>query len=241
MIVQSEISGEALPELALPTEILGLVSINTATRLRAEPALLAIDTSLGTVVSLSCGVKVWQSVSDNAMAHAEVVGEVIRHALAKAELTVSDIDAVVMGTGPGSFTGLRVGMAAAAAFAIGLAKPLLPVLSHEASAIEFFNSNPAASTVRIVQDARRKELFVTGYTAPQALLPVNTVAPAVIARAEFTAAGSDHTPTRVSGSGLLQAALVRLAYGLEFGSKQPVYLRDPDVRQPVPVKSVFQR
>lgn len=280
------------------------------------PIILAVDTSLGSMVAVSRAGKVWQCVSDDKMGHAELVGEMISAALAAADCVPSDIDAVVMGVGPGSFTGLRVGMAAATAFATALQKPLLPIISHEASALSYFyettaGGSPAESsiegvggsavapaandavdfcqivaepaegagadaaaarvsdepdTVRIVQDARRKELFVTEYTkfcaadaadvaatpgAPGATaaipgqgcgarrLPVERKASAVIKRDSFTAAVVDYSPERISGSALIAAALLRLAQNQGFAPKSPVYLRDPDVRKPAAVKTIF--
>lgn len=225
-------------------------------------ALLAIDTSLGTVVAVSNGDRAWEFASDDPLAHAEVIGDLIEKALEAAELTSADVTGVVMGTGPGSFTGLRIGMAAAHGFAAGQNIPLLPLLSHEASAAEYFWSVEAGkrTRVRIVQDARRRELFVTDYvktaptgeslgekigTAISALFggfleenpvtdegPTCVDGPRVVAREGYEPSDNDHTPEAVSGIALLRLAASRLAWNTDFESPEPVYLRDPDVRAP---------
>ncbi|MDO4242027.1 MAG: tRNA (adenosine(37)-N6)-threonylcarbamoyltransferase complex dimerization subunit type 1 TsaB [Microbacteriaceae bacterium] len=215
--------------------------------------LLAIDTSLGSVVAVSRGAEVWQVASSDPMGHAEVIGELITRALAAASLKAAEITGVVMGTGPGPFTGLRVGMAAATAFAAGIDVPLLPLISHEAVAHEagcFGESRPDGGggtentrEIQVSQDARRKELFISDYrhNGQPGSLPELLAGPVVTKREEHTQRPGAELVAheQVSCFALLQLALNRLASGVEFASPAPVYLRDPDVRPPAGVKSVI--
>ena len=77
-----------------------------------------------------------RSESRDPRGHAEVIGSLLEQALAEASVAPSDITHVAAGMGPGPFTGLRVGIAAARAFALGRGIPVVPVVSHDAVALE---------------------------------------------------------------------------------------------------------
>src|SRR3954447_22600173 len=100
--------------------------------------ILAIDTSLGTAVAVvePDGVVRSQVENQDPRGHAEVIGSLIEQALAEASIGPADIAHVASGMGPGPFTGLRVGIAAARAFAMGRGVPVVPVVSHDAVALE---------------------------------------------------------------------------------------------------------
>ena len=104
--------------------------------------ILAIDTATPAVtagvVRLDDGnVEVLaERVTDDARAHAEQLTPNVVGALADARLTVDDLDAVVVGCGPGPFTGLRVGMASAAAYGHALDLPVYGVCSLDAIGID---------------------------------------------------------------------------------------------------------
>ncbi|MEB4614281.1 tRNA (adenosine(37)-N6)-threonylcarbamoyltransferase complex dimerization subunit type 1 TsaB, partial [Leucobacter sp. M11] len=120
---------------------------------------LAIDTAIGTSVAVGAAGRVVEAASADPMAHAEVIGELIARALAEAGVTGAEVTRVVAGMGPGPFTGLRVGIAAATAFARGRGLTPLPLLGHEAVALDAYALPGAGHTVTVLQDARRRELF----------------------------------------------------------------------------------
>lgn len=123
--------------------------------------LLAIDTSAGSsvaVVDRDRGVLADRSIDDT-MRHAEVIGTLIDDALREAGVAVRDLSAVAAGMGPGPFTGLRVGIAAARAFAIGAEIPLVPLVSHDAVARERYGMGTSGGLL-VVTDARRREVLV---------------------------------------------------------------------------------
>ena len=203
-----------------------------------DRVILAIDTSLGTSVALGADGRIVECVSDDPRGHAEVIGTLIASALSDAGVTASDVTHVVAGMGPGPFTGLRVGIAAAHAFAAGQGLTVLPLVSHDAAALELLESG-ATSGVRVVHDAKRRELFVTEYSSLDwAGLPVREADPHLESREEYEQAPNDHWPARTSAASLVRIAARKLVTGSAFERDQALYLRQPDVKQPGAVKQV---
>lgn len=196
--------------------------------------LLAIDTALGTGVAISAGGSIFETVSDDPMRHAEAIGELIASVLTSSGVDAHEIQGVVFGVGPGPFTGLRVGLAAADAFALGRNIPRYPLHSHEAVALAAFESPEwLGDTVRVVQDARRRELFVTDYTRPGADgLPVRTDGPRIEPRATYASIEGEIWPERIPPGRLIQLACRRLTAGAPHEAPQALYLRQPDVKLP---------
>src|SRR4249920_1769383 len=153
--------------------------------------VLAIDTATpavtaGLVRRGPSGVEVLaERVTVDARAHAEQLTPNVLGALADAELTMSDIGAVVVGCGPGPFTGLRVGMATAAAYGHALDIPVYGVCSLDAIG----GATTGASLV--VTDARRREVYWARY-----LDGVRVAGPAVNAATDVAIEGV----TAVTGS-----------------------------------------
>ncbi|MFT4029540.1 MAG: tRNA (adenosine(37)-N6)-threonylcarbamoyltransferase complex dimerization subunit type 1 TsaB [Protaetiibacter sp.] len=197
--------------------------------------LLAIDTSTGTSVAVVTREGTLASrTSSGTRGHAELIGTFIREVLAEADATSAEIEGVAVGMGPGPFTGLRVGIAAARAFALGIGRPVFPVVSHDAVAYG------RTERVLVVTDARRRELAWSRYAAPGSDgLPVRIEGPALTPVAEFGTVASVAGYLRVDAAtihaGLLGLlALARCDAGLETGPAEPVYLRAPDVTLSTP-------
>ena len=135
--------------------------------------VLAVDTSTNFV---TCGLvqvrangktRVLAAEStDNVRGHMELLVPHIRACMAEANVAPADIAAVVVGTGPGPFTGLRVGMATAAAFGDALGIPVHGVESPLATAWAQHVKDPTwvGDTV-VVTDARRREWYHARYHA----------------------------------------------------------------------------
>ena len=154
--------------------------------------ILGIDTSLGTAVAVveADGMVRSQVESADPRGHAEVIGSLIEEALAEASIGPSDVTHVAAGMGPGPFTGLRVGIAAARAFALGRGIPVVPVVSHDAVALELLlhaaltggRDNTADEPFAVVTDARRREFAYTVYHGiDDDGLPVRLAEPALVA------------------------------------------------------------
>ncbi|WP_232755881.1 tRNA (adenosine(37)-N6)-threonylcarbamoyltransferase complex dimerization subunit type 1 TsaB [Leucobacter sp. PH1c] len=200
--------------------------------------LLAIDTAIGTTVALGADGRVWSAESENPRGHAEAIGALLREVFETSGVAPERVTGVVAGVGPGPFTGLRVGIAAAQAFALGRGAALLPVEGHEAVALTELERGATAG-VRVVQDAKRRELFVTEYSGLDwAGVPVRSAGPGLVARADAVPAPNDVWPERIPGAGLIRVAARRLAAGLPFTDERARYLRAPDVAQPGAPKRV---
>lgn len=126
--------------------------------------VLTIDTATPAVsagvVRLSDGeapATLAERVTIDARAHAEQLTPNIVAALGDAGITAGDLDAVVVGCGPGPFTGLRVGMASAAAFAHAIGVPVHGVCSLDAI------GGDTRGDVLVVTDARRREVYWARY------------------------------------------------------------------------------
>lgn len=205
----------------------------------AGRTLLAIDTALGTSVALGMNGVIYEASSDDPMRHAEAIGGLLAQVLERAACDPATIDGVVAGVGPGPFTGLRVGIAAAHAFARGRELPVLPLQGHEAVALAMLEWGAAPGELRVVQDARRRELFLTAYgPLDWAGLPVRTEGPSLEQRAVHAPRAGDVWPERIPAARLVQLAARRLAVSRSFEEDRAVYLRVPDVRAPSAPKRV---
>ncbi|MFZ1162680.1 tRNA (adenosine(37)-N6)-threonylcarbamoyltransferase complex dimerization subunit type 1 TsaB [Mycobacterium sp.] len=121
--------------------------------------VLAIDTSTPAVTAgvVADGELVAERVSIDARAHAERITPNVLAAIVDAGHRLTDLDAVVVGCGPGPFTGLRVGMATAAAYGHALGLPVYGVCSLDAI------GGQTTGEVLVVTDARRREVYWARY------------------------------------------------------------------------------
>jgi tRNA threonylcarbamoyl adenosine modification protein YeaZ len=166
---------------------------------------LAIDTSTSrTSVAIIEDSKVlYNGFRDGANAHGPSLPALVQEALA-----VSDVDEVVVGMGPGPFTGLRVGIAFAQSFAVAREIPVRGVCSLDAIAAQIHEED-----FIITVDARRKEVYWARYTNG-----VRVGQPAVNFPADVTGAPihADLFPNMVS------------LVDLQGNITEPIYLRRPD-------------
>jgi len=125
--------------------------------------ILAIDTSTDiTYVSFLHGEEMI-SVSSGAGQHDLELSLLVQKALNGCSF--SNLDRVVVGAGPGSFTGLRIGFSFAHGIAQALTIPLESVISLQAYAEEFINKDIfEGSIVVVLADARRNEYFFASYS-----------------------------------------------------------------------------
>jgi tRNA threonylcarbamoyl adenosine modification protein YeaZ len=186
--------------------------------------ILAIDTATpavtaGVVRLDDVNVEVLaERVTVDARAHAEQLTPNVVGALVDAGLTVDDLDAVVVGCGPGPFTGLRVGMATAAAFGHALGLPVHGVCSLDAIGID------TSGDALVVTDARRREVYWARYRDG-----VRIDGPAVNAPADVPGAAEalELAPVYPSVAGLVRAVA---NWTVEPAPLVPLYLRRPDAK-----------
>jgi tRNA threonylcarbamoyl adenosine modification protein YeaZ len=130
-----------------------------AVELSVSNLVLAIDTSTPAVTAgvVADGELLAERVSVDARAHAERITPNVLAALADAGQSMAGLDAVVVGCGPGPFTGLRVGMATASAYGHALGIPVYGVCSLDAI------GGQTRGEALVVTDARRREIYWARY------------------------------------------------------------------------------
>lgn len=168
-------------------------------------------------------------------------------------LTIRAVDGIVVGVGPGGFTGLRIGLATALGLGQALGVPVTGASSLEALALGIAEAAPEAAVVAPVLDARRRELFAAAYRVlPEGdlseLIAPAALAPGALAAAlaglgetvwvggEGLAAGGEALrgqglralPPDSAGHRLRAVALVRRVRAGAGLPARPVYARLPD-------------
>lgn len=131
--------------------------------------------------------------------HAERLPREAMDWLAGQGVTLAEVDAFVVVIGPGSFTGLRVGIAAAQGWAVALNKPLTAVPTMEAMVRSLGRVAPDDAVVVPCVDGQRAEVFFGGFLGGETLVPAAVAKPAdVIARIRSVA---DGRPVVMAGDG----------------------------------------
>ena len=128
--------------------------------------ILALDTSTSAigVAVLATGSDPVVGVEVDARAHTEKLAPLVRDTLAAAGATPADLTDIAVGTGPGPFTGLRVGLVTAVTMGLALGIPVHGVCSLDALAEQALAEAPADVTELLVAtDARRKEVYWARY------------------------------------------------------------------------------
>jgi tRNA threonylcarbamoyl adenosine modification protein YeaZ len=199
-----------------------VLAIDTAT-----PAVTAGIVRLGETLDVLAEV-----VTLDARAHAECLTPNVLAALTDCGLAMVDLDAVVVGCGPGPFTGLRVGMATAAAYGHALGRPVHGVCSLDAI------GGGTAGEVVVVTDARRREVYWARYRDGVRVEgpDVGAAADVPVGSAQAVAGSPDHTALfdlpRLPGTYPTSAGLVAAVadWAAEPEPLVPMYLRRPDAK-----------
>lgn len=214
-----------------------------------------MDTSLGSAVGLigRDGRTVAEVSQTGHLGHAEAIGALLEQVLAAApsagagaaptdEAAAETLTHVAAGMGPGPFTGLRIGIAAARAFALGRGVPVIAVPSHHAAALAVIESDAPAEPFAILTDARRRETAVTVYEG----IDVDGIPHAVVDTVLVPQAEVDRRlgalrrieVAEISGAALARVARRAVAAGRTLTGSEPLYLRPPDARVPAAPKKV---
>jgi tRNA threonylcarbamoyl adenosine modification protein YeaZ len=222
--------------------------------------LLAIDTATSAItVALHDGDRVLsESTTLDARGHGEHLAPGIARVLADAGRTAGEVSAVVAGTGPGPFTGLRIGLVTARTFAFACGIPVFGVCSLDAMAHQGWHEDAAGlgTSCVVATDARRKEVYWARYDVTAA--GVLRAGKPRVARAEAIAEEVRGLPVigrggvlyadwfdqrvgplDVSAGALADLAARRLATGQELPGAVPMYLRRPDAMPLAPRKKVL--
>ncbi|MEV6005476.1 tRNA (adenosine(37)-N6)-threonylcarbamoyltransferase complex dimerization subunit type 1 TsaB [Streptomyces sp. NPDC051976] len=219
--------------------------------------LLAFDTATPAVTAaLHDGERVLaESTVVDARRHGELLVPTVDRVLGSAGRVLADVSGIVVGVGPGPYTGLRVGLVTAAAFGDALGVPVHGVCTLDGLAWAAGEAGLDGPFV-VATDARRKEVYWARYDGPRR----RTTEPAVDRPAEiadavaglpsvgagaalypdvFTDRRPD--PDHQSAGALAALAAHRLATGEPFAPALPLYLRRPDAQVPAGYKAVLPR
>ncbi len=196
--------------------------------------VLAIDTSTPAVTAgiVADGELLAERVSIDARAHAERITPNVLAALADAGRSMADLEAVVIGCGPGPFTGLRVGMATASAYGHALGIPVHGVCSLDAI------GGQTRGEALVVTDARRREIYWARYRDGVRIEGPAVSAPADVdvGPAQSVAGSPDHAalfglpcvePQYPNSIGLVRAVA---DWSQPPSALVPLYLRRPDAK-----------
>ena len=207
-----------------------LLAIDTAT-----PAVTAgvVRVDAGNLETLATQVTV------DARAHGELLTPHITAVLQKSGIGFDQVDAIVCGTGPGPFTGLRVGMVTAAALGHGLGRPVYGVCTLDAIAADV----ESADDFLVVTDARRREVYWARYEHGKRTAGPEVGPPADLRGTAAAGQGAVQyadvigrpvlEPAYPSPAGLVRAARLDGAGELrEPAEFRPLYLRRPDAVEP---------
>jgi tRNA threonylcarbamoyl adenosine modification protein YeaZ len=214
--------------------------------------VLAIDTALeacsAAVLDLDRGGVIASETTVMARGHAEAVMPMIARVMDAAGIEFADLDRVAVTTGPGSFTGLRVGISAARGIALAAGKPALGLSTLAGFAAPLIAEDDSTQVVAAI-DARHDHVYLQVFGAAGRTL----VAPRIASLRDAVRAAMTG-PARIVGSGarLMAAAwpkeadaplqveqrsapdigwIARLAAASEgYGPPKPLYLRAPDAR-----------
>ncbi len=217
--------------------------------------LLALDTSTSAItVALHDGTAALASESVlDARAHAEHLAPAVRTVLTRAGARPSEVSALAAGTGPGPFTGLRVGLVTAATLGYAWDVPTYGVCSLDVLAYQAWITDPVACADGLIvgTDARRREVYWARYAPSGAPTTVGEAGPlrriggpGVGRAADLALTGAPTVgrgallypegfgtplgPLDVDAAALAGLVITRLAAGAAFDGLEPRYLRRPD-------------
>lgn len=189
--------------------------------------------------------------------HGELLMPAVRALCAEAGRALTEVEALVVGAGPGPFTGLRVGIASAAALGHALDVPVHGVATHDAIAWGVHTGG----NLLVVTDARRREVYWAAYDAsdPADARSVRRLSGPAVEAPEALAARLDELaigtvigdpafadrlgrdiggPGAPTVEGLVGVAAADVLAGRAPAPVEPLYLRRPDAVEPTGRKRV---
>jgi tRNA threonylcarbamoyladenosine biosynthesis protein TsaB len=207
--------------------------------------VLAIDTA-----GVDCSAALHDSETGRTLAavgemigkgHAERLMAIIDEALLQASLELKDVDQIAVVVGPGSFTGIRVGVAAARGLALALGIPSVGITTLETLAAVHRDTSSDGSLL-VAMDAKRNEVYVQAFGAdgvelsePTALSPEDAASLATSISAKVAGSGRAlllGEPDAAAADRFDIAAVARLGAAKvpDTSRPKPLYLRGPDAK-----------
>lgn len=125
--------------------------------------LLAFDTSsVACTAALQFGGQVYERHEEKAREHTRLLLPMIRALFDESGTSAADLDAIVLGNGPGSFIGMRIAASVAQGIAYGGGLDIVPVSSLAAVALQVFEQHSVDEVV-VAQDAHMHEVYLGAY------------------------------------------------------------------------------
>ncbi len=204
--------------------------------------VLAIDTATDVRAGVARDGRVAASdVVADRRAHAEQLLPLVQRVLATAGATPRDLTGIVVGVGPGPFTGLRVGVAAALTLGEVLGIGVRGVCSLDVIALDWAGRADVPDSFVVAADARRKEVYWARYDGAGVRVDGPFVtAPDAVPDLPLAGPGAPLTGRECSGPDSLDAGLMAAAgEHLADAGVEPLYLRRPDADVPTTRKSTL--
>jgi len=226
--------------------------------------LLAIDTSsVACTVAVSVADVIVERHEEQAREHTQLLMPMIRAALEESGISLTDLDAIVLGNGPGSFIGMRIAASVSQGLAHGADLRIIPVSSLAAVAAEVMDKSEAR-IVAVAQDAHLHEVYLGIFRRQDSGLPeaiiderlqrqtlIEELSPADAAATIAAGQGWQRYPqlAAVNGASLAEFSNVlypRASYLLRLADLSnavqpkdiaPAYLRQKVAEKPRPSKS----
>ncbi|MET7849121.1 tRNA (adenosine(37)-N6)-threonylcarbamoyltransferase complex dimerization subunit type 1 TsaB [Streptomyces avermitilis] len=210
--------------------------------------LLALDTATPAVTAaLHDGTSVVASSSQvDARRHGELLLPAVDRVLAEAGTRLDAVTGIVVGVGPGPYTGLRVGLMTADTFGLALGVPVHGLCTLDGLAYASGLDEPFV----VATDARRKEVYWARYDNARTRVTEPAVdRPGDLDLRGLPAVGAGallypdtfpdaREPEHLSAAALASLAAEKLAAGEELEAPRPLYLRRPDAQVPKNYKVV---
>jgi tRNA threonylcarbamoyladenosine biosynthesis protein TsaB len=219
--------------------------------------ILAVDTALGacSVAVLSGEQVLSHRYETMERGHAEALAPMVQRAMQAAEVSFADLERLAVTTGPGTFTGQRVGLAFMRGLRLALKLPLIGVTTLETMARTAMEETSAPFGAAL-HDAKRGEVYVGLYARGStllhpALLPLDSAVQnlrdalsgrgALLALAgtasgatyeQYLALGCSAVATSISAPDALWVAKLGQEAAASSEAPRPLYLRPPDARLP---------
>lgn len=194
--------------------------------------ILSFDTSnnLASVAVLAGQQLLAYSTSLENSQQAEKLFSLITECLEKAKLKLTELDLISVTNGPGSFTGVRIGLAAALGMQMAVKVPIISLSNFQVMAWKMKEQSPNQN-LAIVLDARRDQVYYQLFNKNLDMI----TNPSLIARGDIPKTDAIIYENGVPNAEMLAKASEYFYNKKQFSNLEPLYIREPDASVPANV------